>query len=335
MKAIKNHTIGYALLKALFQLLPFLIMLYSVYPHLAWCKDVDNILLPNGKTPKLKNYTISNLKYISLSEIESEFLKGYKKTMPQRLEYGENSVTLLNGSFFIVSEVKGAKFVAQLSRPVADINGESAILYADFISILPELKLMDTLHIDGNLCLKEYHDAPLNNGIALPDSFDFSDNPEITDVASEETIPQVAKTESDALASDEKEAEESVSKKDTKISAEISAASEPIIAKVKINPVKPEFQNSQAEVPTENIAMLASATTNAMKANSEAFKALRPTIKKVVYLPTNINQGKPVAKSEMKEEIVKDKSEESATEMPPNVYTVPKGLFRRGIDKKN
>ena len=73
-----------------------------------------------------------------------------------------------------------------------------------------------------------------------------------------------------------------------------------------------------------NVITVSAVFKNTLQASKDAFEALEPSKNMVIYLEPSITAPK-ILKKELKKN--------ETNNFPPNVYIVPKGLIRRGIDK--
>ena len=315
MEAHNNKTVslrqGLILLKVLFTFLSFLFSLYLIFPGMVLAKDVDNILLPDGKSPNPKLLSTPNGEYISFDELQKVYLPHFTKINSNELsDKASRSLIIIPGAMYIVANINTEQFIVQLSKPIySTLNNskspESYIAKADIITILTATNIYEIKELNQHLVLR-------NKTIIS--------NQELPEFTIGSTHPSVEISE--ALTD---EPNETYSDNTEEITTEQSDSYKP--SGIVNNSVFSKYQNStHLESSSEAISYsIVPTAISVINSTRKAFLALKPNSNKVIYLEPEIL----TPRSPKGENAITPKEEES---LPPNVFIVPKGLFRRGID---
>ncbi len=300
METLQTRKFTAILLKVLYLMLPAIISFLMLYPGIIFASDNTNIVLPGGKSPKLNIQLSNSTEYISLKEYKNTFLSNYNYLEKYILESNGQFIIFNPSSFFICTIYNDNQYIVQLNAPTYEADGELFIPISNLLNNLEALKLYKSFKEEDISYLKKFPEASTDEKIIIKD-FDFSDN------------IQEFKFEGNPL--EEANATDIESSNIEIIDTEKEERSKNIIS-----------GESRAEhIYNDNKVLTVSAIfKNNLQASKDAFLALEPSKNHIIYLEPVISVPKYMKKDEKKE---------VPNNFPPNVYVVPKGLIRRGIDK--
>lgn len=307
METLQSRKFSFAIVKVLYLLLPFIISLLVLFPGTIFAAESVNIILPGGKSPKFNIRNTNNTKYISLKDFKNSFLPEYDFAEKYVLENNKHYIVFSPSSFFICSIVQDDQSIVQLNAPTYEAGDDLFIPITNLVANLEILKLYKSIEEnDGVTYLKKIESLNSEDKIEIkkfdfseniPD-FDFKSNPlDNNNVTPTYSVTNEDNTQSDII-SGEKIIEKSVD----------NSINEKPFAESKANSVSSIFKNN-------------------IQSSKDAFMALEPSKNQVIYLETAIKIPK-ILKKESGKELKKEEQK-----FPPNVYVLPKGLVRRGIDK--
>lgn len=310
---IVSPNIGMVLLKVLFTLFSFIFSLYLIYPTMVLATEVDNIILADGKSPKPRIFSTTNGDYISLDELRREYLPQFTRINSCELtDKSSRSLIVIPGSLFIVSQIGSEQYVIQLSKPTFNSSANSRVtdIYISTgdiktiltASMLYELMTLNDQSILKPKLLKSQTEIPEFKIITGEINEAFTQNP-----------------------NDTKPIDNEIDEKIVVIENSNNSYVPSVIVNNSIFANHNKHSNSQFTVEEVNYSILPTAIT-VINNTREAFLALKPNSKKVLYLEPELLKSKTRNKDN-KQEVKQDES------LPPNLFTVPKGLFRRGIDR--
>lgn len=317
---IVSTSVGLVLLKVLFTLLSFIFSLYLIYPTMVLAEEMDNILLPDGKSPKPKIVSVSNGDYISLDEFRREYLPQFESVNSSELvDKSSRRLIVIPGALYVVSLIGTEQYIVQLSKPVfrTSLNSkviETYISTVDIKTILTGTMLYELVQIDDKIILKS---KSLKFRTELPEFAIKS--------ATDESYNQVgveANVNEDLV---NEGAVESVV-----ISDSLEINHEPYIpTEIANNSATLNYSknNNSQHLVDELVYSILPTAISVINNTREAFQALKPNSQKVLYLEPELLKSN----QQNVEKTNESKQDES---LPPNLFTVPKGLFRRGIDRK-
>lgn len=309
MDALQSRKFSFAMVKILYLLLPFIISLLVLFPGSIFAAESVNIVLPGGKSPKFNIRNTNNTEYISLKDFKNSFLPEYIFAEKYVLENNKHFIVFNPSSFFICSIVQDDQSIVQLNAPTYEAGDDLYIPITNLVANLETLKLYKSVdENDGITYLKKIEYQNNDEKIEIK-KFDFSEN--IPDF-SFESDPLGDSNVSDNPAytiTNEEHSEVEIISGDKNIENNIDKAIEQKpFAESKVNSVSSIFKSS-------------------LQSSRDAFLALEPSKNQVIYLETAIKIPK-ILKKEPNKDLKKEEKK-----FPPNVYVIPKGLIRRGIDK--
>ncbi len=281
--------------------------------------EMDNIILPGGKSPNPNIMNTPSGDYISLNELRRVYLPEFSRINSNELTDGSGrGLLIIPGSLFIVSHIGTEQYIVQLSKPAYSSstntgNSEIYISIADIVTVLTASNILEFIELGDKLVLQT---KKINSNTPIPE---FA-------ITSGETEGLSANELSEEINPDNSIAEGIVIIEDSNDNEVENYVPSGIVN----NSVFPKYNkhNSSPYSNNEELDYSILPTAIAVINNTrEAFKALKPSSQKVIYLEPELLKS-IAPKNTIKHEAKQDES------LPPNLFTVPKGLFRRGIDRQ-